>query len=213
LSVMLLRSLQAGRLIAIIGCLMFSSMVYSPVLADIYVFVDREGVMHFTNAPTQPGARVFIKEKRRTAVRRRRGNTDPAKYDHLIHQYSQKHGVDPSLVKAVIRAESDFDPYTVSSKGAEGLMQLMPETSEKLNVFNPFDPRENIEAGVKYFKYLLQRFDHDLKLSLAAYNAGETVVTQYGGIPPYDETKTYVARVMQYYDEYKRRPLMGARNP
>jgi len=210
---MLLRSLQAGRWIAIIGCLIFSSMVYRPVLADIYVFVDREGVMHFTNTPTHPGGRVFIKEKRRTPVRRRRGKTDPAKYDHLIHQYSRKHGVDPSLVKAVIRAESDFDPYTVSSKGAEGLMQLMPKTADKLNVFNPFNPRENIEAGVRYLKYLLERFDHNLQLSLAAYNAGETTVEQHGGIPPYDETENYVVKVMQYYDEYKRRPLMGARNP
>jgi soluble lytic murein transglycosylase len=162
--------------------------------------------MHFSNAPTQAHYRVYMKE----------GSSNPApaeisykpdtdKYDHLIADSCRLHGVDFALVKAVIRAESCFDPYAISSKGAEGLMQLMPETSKRLNVANPFDPHENIKGGVQHLKYLLDRFKYDLKLSLAAYNAGETTVAQVNGIPNYRETKNYIAEVLRYYQEYKKK--------
>jgi len=189
---------------ALIGVLLFIATAYTPALADIFVYVDKEGVMHFSNAPSHGRYRVYMKEKSSAAaqvVRKIKPDTD--KYDHLIAESCRLHGVDFALVKAVIRAESCFDPYAISSKGAEGLMQLMPQTSKRLNVANPFDPHENIKGGVRYLKHLLNRFNSDLQLSLAAYNAGETVVAQVNGIPNYRETKNYVAEVLRYYQEYK----------
>jgi len=117
---------------------------------------------------------------------------------------SRKYSVDSDLVRAVIKAESDFDPMVVSRKGARGLMQLMPETAKDMQVRNVFAPRENIEGGVKYLRRLLNMFEDDLPLSLAAYNAGENVVKQYKNqIPPYKETQEYVKRVLQYLKDYK----------
>jgi soluble lytic murein transglycosylase-like protein len=182
------------------------AMVHSPALADIFVYIDKEGVMHFSNAPTHNRYRVYMKEGSRPpelVVKNAKLDTD--KYDNLIAESCRLHGVDFALVKAVIKAESSFDPYAISSKGAEGLMQLMPETSKRLNVANPFDPRENIRGGVKYLKYLLGRFNYDLRLSLAAYNAGETTVAQVNGVPNYRETKNYVAEVLRYYQEYQKK--------
>jgi len=194
------------RVAALIGVLLFITTAYTPALADIFVYVDKKGVMHFSNAPSHSRYRVYMKEKSSApaqVVRKIKPDTD--KYDHLIAESCRLHGVDFALVKAVIRAESCFDPYAISSKGAEGLMQLMPETSKRLNVANPFDPHENIKGGVQYLKYLLNRFNSDLRLSLAAYNAGETVVAQVNGIPNYRETKNYVAEVLRYYQEYKKK--------
>jgi len=107
------------------------------------------------------------------------------------------------LIKAMIRAESGFNPYAISRKGAKGLMQLMPETALRMNVANVFNVRENIEGGVRYFRYLLTLFNDDLRLSLAAYNAGENVVAHTGTIPPYRETVDYVRKVLGYYRTYK----------
>jgi soluble lytic murein transglycosylase-like protein len=106
------------------------------------------------------------------------------------------------LIKAIIRAESGFNPGAISRKGAKGLMQLMPETASRLNVSNIFNPRENIEGGVRYFKYLLSLFDNDVRLSLAAYNAGENLVGELRSIPPYRETVDYVRKVLSYYQSY-----------
>jgi soluble lytic murein transglycosylase-like protein len=111
--------------------------------------------------------------------------------------------VDFALIKAIIRAESGFNPAAVSRKGAKGLMQLMPETASRLNVSNSFNPRENIEGGVRYFKYLLSLFNDDLRLSLAAYNAGENIVAEVRSIPPYRETVDYVKKVLSYYQSYR----------
>ncbi len=120
-------------------------------------------------------------------------------YDTLIAQLSKKYEVDFHLIKAMIRAESGFNPYAVSRKGARGLMQLMPATAEWMNVSNIFDPKENIEGGIRYFKYLVLLFNNDLTLSVAAYNAGEKMVAQFKGIPPYPETVDYVKKVMALY--------------
>jgi soluble lytic murein transglycosylase-like protein len=111
--------------------------------------------------------------------------------------------VDFALIKAMIRAESGFNPFAVSRKGAKGLMQLMPETASRMNVSNIFNPRENVEGGVRYFKYLLSLFNNDLRLSLAAYNAGENVVAELRSIPPYRETVDYVKKVLSYYQSYR----------
>jgi len=124
-------------------------------------------------------------------------------YDKLISEYANKYGMEFAIIKAIIRAESGFNPKAVSRKGARGLMQLMPETAQRLNVSNSFDPRENIDGGVRHFKYLLSLFNNDLSLSLAAYNAGENLVYELRSIPPYRETVDYVRRVLSYYQAYK----------
>lgn len=116
-------------------------------------------------------------------------------YDDLIQEAAKKYSVDPALVRAVIRTESAFDPMAVSSAGAQGLMQLMPALAAELGVLNSFDPRENIMAGVKYLSWLLHVHNGDLRLALASYNAGPTVVEQYGGIPPFRETQQYVKTI------------------
>jgi soluble lytic murein transglycosylase-like protein len=128
----------------------------------------------------------------------RQGPLNP-RINALIHKYSQIYGVDPSLVRAVMRHESDFNPLAVSPKGAEGLMQLMPGTAALMGVKNPFDPEQNIAGGVGYLRFCLDRFQHNVPLAIAAYNAGPESVAKCGTIPPYKETRTFVSNVMGSY--------------
>lgn len=123
----------------------------------------------------------------------------PSKYDPIIERYADRYGVDPTLVRAVIQVESDFNPNCVSHKGARGLMQLMPATAKRFGVSTVHDPEQNIHGGVRYLAYLLDLFNEDLPRVLAGYNAGENAVLKYGGIPPYEETGTYVKRAMTVY--------------
>jgi soluble lytic murein transglycosylase-like protein len=147
-----------------------------------------------------PGYRLFMKEtKSRRTLEQERVRT----FDPLIHEAAKRHGVDKPLVLAVVKVESDFDPAAVSCKGAQGLMQLMPETARLLGVKDCFDPKDNIEGGVKHLRSLLDKFEGRLSLALAAYNAGKDAVLEYGGIPPFPETKGYVEKVIQYYNFYK----------
>ncbi|MEW6096992.1 MAG: lytic transglycosylase domain-containing protein [bacterium] len=124
-------------------------------------------------------------------------------FSELINTYSKKYGVDPNLVTSIIKAESNFNPNAVSKAGASGLMQLMPDTARLLGVTNIFEPKENIEGGIKYFKTLLDEFEQNLPLALAAYNAGPEVVKKINDIPPIDETKNYVEKVLNFYKEAK----------
>jgi soluble lytic murein transglycosylase-like protein len=119
--------------------------------------------------------------------------------DGAIDQAAERHHVDPNLVRAVIKVESNFNPNAVSSKGAMGLMQLMPQTARQLNVSNPFDPEENVDAGVRHLKQLMDNYGGDIRLSLAAYNAGEGAVQRSAGVPHYAETRNYVKRITNLY--------------
>ena len=185
-------------------CLLFLS---TPSSAGIYRYVDERGVIHFTNCPRDPKFKLYLRESKEDGEEIRslsvRYIKDSNHYDSLISEFSQKYQVDFALIKAMIRAESGFNPFATSRKGAKGLMQLMPETAFKMNVSNIFNPKENIEGGVRYLKYLLSLFNNDLRLSLAAYNAGENLVSELRSIPPYRETVDYVRKVLNYYQSYK----------
>ena len=123
--------------------------------------------------------------------------------DELIETFSEKYGIDCDFIKAIIKQESGFNPNATSKKGAMGLMQLMPKTAQSLGVIDAYDPSQNIEGGVKYLKGLLDRFDNNQELALAAYNAGPNAVKKYGGIPPYKETQNYVKAIMATYNKVK----------
>ncbi len=171
--------------------------------ADIYKYVDAEGVIHLTNVPTESGIKYTLIMREKRIIFDRKLGEDISKYDHLITKASEKYGVDPALIKAVIKAESNFNHRAVSKKGARGLMQLMPATASSLHVQDSFHPESNIEGGVRYLRYLLNYFSGNLHLAIAAYNAGENAVIRYGGIPPYRETQIYVRRVLSYLDKFR----------
>ncbi len=168
--------------------------------AGIYRYIDENGVIHFSNVPTNSRYVLYIREE--TDIYFEYYADD--QFDHLIEDAAHQYGVDFALIKAIIRAESSFDPRAVSRAGAMGLMQLMPQTADNLSVIDAFDPRENIDAGVRHFRELLGTFQNDLKLSLAAYNAGKNAVLEFKSIPPYNETQRYVQKVLSFYRAYKR---------
>jgi soluble lytic murein transglycosylase-like protein len=168
--------------------------------ADIYMYVDENGVRHFSNVPTTGKFKLFLKKKKASRFTMGRSTT---RYDRLISSASRKHKVAFPLVKAVIKAESDFNPRAVSRKGARGLMQIMPENNSALNIANAFDPAQNIMGGSYYLKKLLIRYKNRLALALAAYNAGPEAVDRYRQIPPFGETQAYVRKVMGLYNRYK----------
>ena len=169
-------------------------------MADVYVYKDKQGVLTFTNVPTHQGYRRIIRENNGQGPS---PVVSADSYDDLILSASDRHRIDADLIRAVIRAESNFNSGARSNKGAMGLMQLMPDTARLHNVSDSFDPSENIDGGVRHLKLLLGRYQGDLQLSLAAYNAGIKAVEKYGGIPPFLETQDYVRRVLRYYDTYR----------
>ena len=188
-----------------VSIILFGSFLFAMnASAGIYRYVDDNGVIHFTNCPRDPKFKLYIRESNEDVGDENGGFyvKDSAQYDSLISEFSKKYQVDFALIKAMIRAESGFNPFAVSRKGAKGLMQLMPETASRMNVSNVFNPRENIEGGVRHFKNLLSLFDNDVRLSLAAYNAGENLVAELRSIPPYRETVDYVRKVLSYYQSY-----------
>jgi soluble lytic murein transglycosylase-like protein len=166
--------------------------------ATIYTFVDENGTVHFTNVPKNSRYNYRLIGAAAGSGRPARAG-DPRLYDEHISRAASAHDVDPLLVKAVIKVESNFDNLAVSRKGAKGLMQLMPGTAADLNVFDPFDPRANIFGGTSYLRQMLERFGGDVRLALAAYNAGPARVESAGGIPRIAETRQYVERVLGHY--------------
>ncbi len=165
----------------------------------IYRYVDEKGVLHFTDSPPVKEARLVSRDTRRhRPVKKRTRRLSRGEMNSLAERKAREYGLSPELVKSVIEAESNWDPYARSRKGALGLMQLMPETAKELGVRNPFDPEANIDGGTRYLKYLIERFG-DLELALAAYNAGPRVVEKYGKIPPIRETREYVKKVLFRY--------------
>jgi len=180
---------------------------FASARADIYMYRDRAGVLHFSNAPAEPAYRPYMPDFRGW-IRRMGPIVDHARYqrfDKIIDDAATRHGVEPALVKAVIRAESDFVPYALSPAGAQGLMQLMPGTARMHNVWRAYEPKQNVEGGVTHLRQLLDRYSGNLRLALAAYNAGEKAVDNYGGVPPYPETIQYLERVLRFRDHYLRR--------
>jgi len=172
--------------------------------ADIYQSVGPDGVVSFTNTKS-PGAKLYQKSAPKAAVFLP-ADTSPerySRYDNWIREAATLYQIPEALIRAVIRVESDFDPRAVSPANARGLMQMIPETAERMLVTDVFDPRQNIFGGVRYLRVLANTFNGDLALTVAAYNAGEGAVMRHGGIPPYPETQDYVVRVIGYYRQYR----------
>jgi soluble lytic murein transglycosylase-like protein len=177
-----------------VAALAFGAAAFAsaPCGAEIFTLVQPDGSLLITDQPPQrlPPAIPLL------AVPR---------VETSIDAIARRHGLDPLLVHAVIRAESNFDPRAVSPKGAAGLMQLMPETAQRYGVDNRFDPAQNVDGGVRYLRDLMAMFDGNLSLALAAYNAGEGAVLKHGRrIPPYPESQQYVVRVRSFYDDLRR---------
>jgi soluble lytic murein transglycosylase len=170
----------------------------NPAAADIYRFRDERGVWHFSNIKSDPRYKIYI----RTYDGSKPVTQYIKDYDDIIHKASKRYGVDVSLIKAVIKAESDFNQHAVSNKGAQGLMQLMPGTADAMDVDDAFDAKDNIHGGTRYLSLMLERFKNDTRLALAAYNAGPERVAEYRGVPPYQETKTFIDRVLNYYRQF-----------
>lgn len=183
----------------LLAALILLATAPSPVRADIYMYRDANGVLHFTNVPASANYRVYI----RSSKPRLKASPGTKKFDGIIQDASRRYNVDFSLLKAIIRAESSFNPQAISRKGARGLMQIMPENFQTLDIRDPFDPKQNIMGGARYFRNLLDRYKGKVALTLAAYNAGPTAVDRYRRIPPYVETQDYVEKVLRFYKFYK----------
>ncbi len=162
--------------------------------AEIYQYIDANGTISLTNVPTDLRYRRITTQHNRLHPVISERELEP-----MISRYSRQHQLHPALIRAVIKAESGFDPMAVSRAGAIGLMQLMPQTAVRLEVRDLYDPEDNIGGGTKYLRQLLDRFRGNLPLALAAYNSGEHTVDRYRGLPPIDETRQYVRKVIRYY--------------
>lgn len=173
------------RIVAMVLVVLFIPAVSC---ADIFVRHNPNGSLDFSDCPMDSDWNIYMKEGR---------NREHPRTQWPVREIALSYGLDPCLVNSVIEVESGFDPQALSTKGAIGLMQVMPETAQDMGINNPWDPLDNIRAGSRYLSRLLRRYDGDIALALAAYNAGPSVVDAYGGIPPYNETENYVKRVLE----------------
>jgi soluble lytic murein transglycosylase-like protein len=172
--------------------------------ARIYTYVDADGVKHFTDIPDNNRYRLLVLSPNETTESGDRYNANmlarASQYDAIIEKAAMSAAVEPNLLRAVIVVESGFNSRAVSKRGAVGLMQLMPATASRFGVSNRYDPLENVHGGARYLKFLMDRFGQNVRLALAAYNAGEEAVDRNGGqIPPFTETMAYVPKVLKIY--------------
>jgi soluble lytic murein transglycosylase-like protein len=201
------RSKPMGLHRMLLRCLALLVLAAPAARADIYSFIDDDGVTHYTNVPDDVRFVLFQKtgDERvvMTAERAAGWRERAVSFANLIDSTARRTAVHPALLKAVIAAESAFDPNAVSRAGAQGLMQLHPNTAKRYGVSNPFDPAANVDGGARYLSDLLRRFNNNLELALAAYNAGEEAVERHGRrIPPYAETQAYVPTVLKLYRRF-----------
>ena len=195
-----------GVSLALSACLLLGAA--APAAADVYKWVDEDGVIHLADRPLGPGYKLIMRgggtgplvTPRPAATARFHENRRV--YSPLIDDIARQVGVERALVHAVVTAESAYDPRAVSRAGAVGLMQLMPGTAQRYGVSDRHDPAQNVSGGVRYLRELLLQF-RDLTLALAAYNAGENAVIKHGDIPPYPETQNYVQKVLKLYRDYR----------
>ncbi len=179
---------------------------------DSYIFGVKGGELNFYQSEIKdiiPTGRAAVRRTKKIPLvksKKKKVPRDIVNFDELIVYFAKKHNLEPALIKAVIKAESDFDQYCVSNKGAKGLMQLMPNTADRLGVFDIYSPHQNIDGGARYLAEQLRNFG-DIKLALAAYNAGPKAVKKYKGIPPYRETKRYITTVLTYWQYFANRPI------
>ncbi|HWR59081.1 MAG TPA: lytic transglycosylase domain-containing protein [Thermodesulfovibrionales bacterium] len=203
-----------NRMALVIKALIVLMLAASAAEADIYRYIDDNGVVCYTDAPLNRKAEKIMRtgpSVGQNSPSAPQKNTQT--YSHqrdftgIVADKATKYAIDPSLVHAVIKTESNGNPYAVSKKGAMGLMQLMPMTANDLQVSNPFDPEDNIDGGTKYLKYLIDKFKGDLTLALAAYNAGPKLVEKRRAVPEISETKQYVKKVLSLYNGKTSHPV------
>jgi soluble lytic murein transglycosylase-like protein len=190
--------------------LLLGLLLWRPGWADIYVYTAPDGAVSLSNVPTDDRYAVLVASQQPdvaaapVAKAAKPGPARKARYDKVVEEVSRAYGLESALLHAVISVESSYNPKAVSNKGAAGLMQLMPGTAKRYGVADAFDPLQNLSGGAKYLRDLLNLFDSDVSLALAAYNAGENAVMKHGNrIPPYRETLRYVPKVLDYYQRYR----------
>ncbi len=188
----------------IVVCLLVAIGIPPNSEATMYICRNDAGVVRFTNAPSMTNCKEFESKSSKTKiVRKISSDLSIDSYDSQIALAGSRYQVDPNLIKAVIHIESDFNRYAVSKQGAKGLMQLMPATAREMQVHDPFNPYQNIQGGTMYLRNLLDAFENDLVLTLAAYNAGPTLVKKLNRVPKIPETVQYVKKVLRLYQKYR----------
>lgn len=200
----------SSRFFPIVFSLLGLTLYSHSILAGYYVYQMPDGTRLITDRPKQGRTFKLVKKSQKVAGIGKavtshvsiEPSVDANKFDDLINTVAKKHGMDPALIKAVVHTESYFNPNATSRVGASGLMQLMPQTAEIYGVFDLYSPLKNLDAGVRHLRYLLRRYKNRLSVALAAYNAGETAVRYYNGIPPYRETRRYIKKVIHYQSYY-----------
>jgi soluble lytic murein transglycosylase-like protein len=202
------RLYRAGRLAGLLVFAYLSGL--QPVYADVYKFTDKDGITHYTNIRPSGQQNVktfsfpcYASDPKCNQLDWEKIPLNRQAFDAEIEAAAEVFAVDDALIRAIIHAESAYQPEALSPKGAQGLMQLMPATQAELHIADVFDPVSNIEGGTLYLARLLQQFDQNVELAAAAYNAGAGAVREYGGVPPYAETREYVRRIKILYRRYR----------
>ena len=198
-----------GKFIGLTLVLLLAACLTAPAGADIYKYVDKHGRVTLTDKPVNDKYKLLVKtwkgwEEAKSRIALKDMEKNKRKYTSTINWYADHYRLPKSLVHAVVTAESAYDPNAISRTGAVGLMQLMPETARRYGVKNRRNPSDNLSGGTRYLRDLLNMFNNDLALALAAFNAGENAVKDNGNrVPPYAETREYVKKVIEYYRKYQ----------